>query len=61
MKVYLLTQAEKEALLKELELEKFKTPDQFQITDGTRKAQLDAVDSMHRRFHYVVSKYLSDL
>lgn len=58
-KVYLITEEQKQALLKELELEKFKTPDQFAITDAEKKAQLDAVDSMHRRFHYLVCTALS--
>lgn len=59
MKVYIITEAEKQALLKELELEKFKTPDQFQITDEQREVQLRAVDSMHRRFHCLVCAALS--
>jgi hypothetical protein len=58
MKVIVITEAEKTALLKELELEKFKTPDQFCITPEMREAQLNAVDSMHRRFHYLVCKAL---
>ena len=59
MKVYQLTEAERDALLKELELEKFKTPDQFCITPEARQAQIDAVASMHRRFHCVVCRALS--
>lgn len=58
MKAYILTEAEKQALLKELELEKFKTPDQFCLTDEQRKAQLAAVEGLWRRFHYHVAKAL---
>lgn len=58
-RVYLITEEEKDALLKTLELETFKTPDQFCFTPEMKKAQLDAVDSMHRRFHYHVCKLLS--
>lgn len=57
-RIYLITEIAKQSLLKELELEKFKTPDQFAITDEQKKAQLAAVESMHRRFHYLVCKTL---
>jgi len=57
-RVYIVTEEEKQALLKALELEKFKTPDQFALTDEQRKAQRDAVESVHRRFHYLVCKAL---
>lgn len=60
MKVYLITEAEKQALLKELELEKFKTPDQFQITDEARAAQLKSVESMWRRFHTTVCRVFTE-
>lgn len=59
MKVYIVTEAEKEALLKALELVKFHTPDQFARTPEQRQAQTDAVDSIHRRFHYEVCRLLS--
>lgn len=55
----ILTETERDALLRELELEKFKTPDQFALTDEQKEAQREAVEAIHRRFHYVVAKYLS--
>jgi hypothetical protein len=58
MRVYVITEAEKTALLKELELERFKTPDQFALTPEQKQAQASAVESMHRRFHYHVCKAL---
>jgi hypothetical protein len=58
MKLYVLTEAEKQALLRELELAKFHTPDHFCLTDEQKKAQLDAASSMHRRFHCIVCKAL---
>ena len=58
MKIYLVTEAEKTALLQALELERFKTPDQFCITPEAKKAQPEAVGDMHRRFHYLVCKAL---
>lgn len=58
-RVYLITEEQKSAMLKELELEKFKTPDQFCITDEARQAQLKAVDDMHHRFHCIVCRLLS--
>jgi hypothetical protein len=57
-RAYIITEAERTALLKELELERFKTPDQFCLTPEAKKIQLDAVDAMHRRFHYLVCKAL---
>lgn len=36
-RVYIITEEQKLALLGELELEKFKTPDQFALTDETEK------------------------
>lgn len=58
MKTYTITEDTRNAMLKELELEKFKTPDQFAVTEEQKKAQRDAVDSMHRRFIYVVLSHL---
>lgn len=57
-RVWLVTEAEKAALLSALELEKFHTPDQFQITEEGRETQLRAMESMHHRFHYHVCKLL---
>lgn len=59
MIAYIITEEQKTALLKELELEKFKTPSQFAITEEDRAAQLRAVADIHRRFHYLVCKLLS--
>ncbi len=56
MKQYVLTEEQFQSLLKELELEKFHTPSQFAITDEQRKAQRDAVNDIHRRFHYLVCR-----
>lgn len=61
MKVYLVTKEEKLALLDKLKLEKFQTPDQFCITEEQKKAQLDAVSGMHRRFVIHIERLLSDL
>jgi hypothetical protein len=58
-RIYLITEAEKDAVLKELELEKFHTPSQFACTPEQRKAQSEAVEDIHRRFHYIVCKLLS--
>ena len=59
MRVYIITEEQKEALLNELRLEKFQTPDQFALTPEQKQAQLDAVENLHRRFHYHVCKLLS--
>ena len=59
MKAYIITEEQKEALLKSLELERLNTPDQFAITDEQRQIQKRAVESIHRRFHYEVCKLLS--
>lgn len=56
MKAYIITEEQFQSLLKELELEKFKTPDQFAITDEQKEAQKRAVECIHRRFHYVVCR-----
>ncbi len=56
MKCYLFTEAEYQSLLKELELEKFHTPDQFCLTPEMKEVQLKAVDSMHQRFHVLVAR-----
>ena len=56
--VYLVTEEQKQALLKELELEKFRTPDQWAVTDEQKKAQRDAVESIHRRFVYHICNTL---
>lgn len=56
MKAYIITEIEFQALLKELELEKFKTPDQFATTERDREAQLRAVQSIHQRMHFVVCR-----
>ncbi len=59
MKAYIITEEQKTALLNELRLEYFKTPDQFAVTPEQKKAQLDALENVHRRFHYHVCKLLS--
>ena len=59
MVAYIITEEQKQALLKELELEKFRTPSQFAITDEERHAQSRAVEDIHRRFHHLVCKLLS--
>lgn len=56
MKAYIITEEQFQALLKEMELEKFKTPDQFATTDEQRAAQEKAVRSIHHRFHCVVCR-----
>ncbi len=58
MKYYVLTEEQKNALLKDLEFEKFKTPDQFCITEEAKQAQLNSVETMHRRFHCIVARAL---
>lgn len=59
MKAYIITEEQKEALLKALELEKMHTPDQFATTPELRAMQTKAVESIHRRMHYEVCKLLS--
>ena len=54
MIVYQLTEEQKSAMMDKLKLETFLFPDQFSGTDLEKKAQLDAVDRVHRRFVYVV-------
>jgi len=56
MKAYILTEEQFTALLKELELEKFKTPDQFAVTGKQKDAQRRAVENIHHRFHCVVCR-----
>lgn len=59
MRVYIITEAEKTALLNQLALEKFKTPDMFALTEEQKEAQLEAVEGIHRRFIYHVCSLLS--
>lgn len=56
MKAYIITEEQYQALLKDLELEKFMTPDQFAVTDEQRTAQRQAVESIHRRFYFCVCR-----
>lgn len=56
MKVYVITEEQYQSLLKELELIKLKTPDQFAITDEQKAMQLRVVDGIHSKFHYAVCK-----
>lgn len=58
MRAYIISEEQKRALLMELELEKFKTPDQFAITPEQRQAQKDAVEAIHRRFHCIVCRFI---
>lgn len=56
MRQYVLTEDQFQALLKELELEKFKTPDQFAVTEAQQEAEKRAVENIHRRFHMAVCR-----
>ena len=56
--MYQLTEEQYRALMNELKLEKFCTPDQFCADEVTRKAQENAVSSMHRRFVYHIETAL---
>jgi len=53
MKVYQLTQEERDRLLAELELEKFK------MKEDADKGRGFSIEDVHRRFHYLVSVALS--
>ena len=54
MIVYQLTEEQYRALLKDLELAKFNTPDGLCVTPLAREAQMAGVEAMHRRFRYCV-------
>jgi hypothetical protein len=63
MKAYIITQEQREALLKELELQNFKNKDgQFFVNQDAFKVSQEFVDllsdSIHRRFHYIVCTHL---
>mgnify|MGYP001578387989 FL=1 len=57
MKQYVLTQEQYDSLLKELELEMRKGPDQFSDKAYPEIYQ-DALNGAHRRFHCIVCKWL---
>ena len=59
MRAYILSETEYQALLLDLEITKFKTPDQFALTEEQRKAQTDAVEWIHRKFHYTVCRHIA--
>jgi hypothetical protein len=59
MKVYVLTEEQRASLFNDLKLERFQTPDQFQLTEEAKEVQRKAVESMHHRFHVIVARYLS--
>lgn len=52
---YVITQEQYDALINQLKLEEFNTPDPFCLDETARKAQTDAVERMHRRFLYRVA------
>jgi hypothetical protein len=54
MRVYVLTEEQRNALLQELELEKFKKS-QF-VTEHTTEEQL--LEIVHRKFHCIVCRAL---
>ena len=59
MKVYLITEEEKQALLKDLELIKLRVPDQFAATPEERDAQKRVAEHMHHIFHVTVCRHLN--
>ena len=58
MKAYIITEEEKQALLKDLELEKLHKPDQFAATPEEQEMQKRVAEHMHRCFHVIVCKHL---
>ena len=56
MRVVIISDAESLALLDSLELEKFQAEAQFQ---GTTPESI--AENMHRRFHYVVTRWLQSV
>jgi len=57
MKVYVLTESERIALLKQLELTKFTAPKSQFISEGMTAEQIAEV--IHKSFHFVVTQAFS--
>lgn len=59
MKAYIITEAEREALLKDLQLEKLIKPDQFAMNPFEEAMQRKVAAHLHRCFHIIVCKHIS--
>lgn len=63
MQAYIITETEKQNFLKELELEKLKSPNAMDVplemTPAEEKRLKQAVEQIHRRFHFMTCRLLS--